>query len=147
MGTVAVSNRVIARNTFGQFIAECELARENMLRDMAEEGAALSRSLAPQGTKNDPRTVHLRDAITAKSTATAAHWEANARHALAQEKGGAPHTQTGWAQFFWEKEGREWQPGPNRISHPGNPAHPYLRPAYEIIMGRWMQYARRYYPR
>jgi hypothetical protein len=147
VGSVAVSNRVIARDTFGRFIAQCELAGEEMMHDMAEDGAALSRTLAPKGTKKDPRTPHLRDSITASSSGTSAHWEANARHALAQEKGGAPHPQTGWASFFWEKEGRDWEPGPNTISHPGNPAHPYLRPAYEIIMGRWMEYARRYYPR
>lgn len=146
MGEIAVSNRVVARNSIGRFLAECELAGEMMMRDMSEDGAALSRSLAPKGAKRDPRTPHLRDAITASSSATSAHWEADARHALAQEKGGAAHRQSGYARFFWEREGREWEPGSNQINHPGNPAHPYLRPAYEIIMGRWMEYARRYYP-
>lgn len=147
MGDVAVSNRVLARDSFGRFIAACEAAGADMMRDMAEDGAALSRTLAPKGTKPDPRTTRLTDSITASSTETSAHWQADARHALAQEKGGRPHEITGWVNFFWEKEGRDWEPGPNRIQHPGNPAHPYLRPAYEVIMGRWMEYARRYYPR
>lgn len=146
-GGVAVSNRVIARSSFGRFIQACSIAGENMMRDMAEDGAQLSRELAPKGAKDDPRTPHLADAITAHHTATSAQWQATARHALAQELGGAAHLQSGWVHFFWEREGREWEPGWNMINHPGNPAHPYLRPAYEAIMGRWMEYARRHFPR
>lgn len=144
---MAVSNRVVARDSFGQFIAACNIAGEQMMRDMADDGAELSRRLAPKGAKDDPRTPHLADAITAHYTATTAQWQATARHALAQELGSVRHPQTGWVSFFWEKEGRDWEPGPNIIDHPGNPPHPYLRPAYEAIMGRWMEYARRYYPR
>jgi hypothetical protein len=118
-----------------------------MMRDMAEDGAAVVAHARAEGHQGRPAHPALRRRYHGgSSTATSAHWEANARHALAQEKGGRPHEQTGWVNFFWEKEGRDWEPGPNRIHHPGNPAHPYLRPAYEIIMGRWMEYARRYYP-
>lgn len=147
MGEVAVSNRVVARDSFGLFIRACEVAGENMMRDMANDGAQLSRDFAPKGFRDDPRTPHLVDTISASYTATSAHWQATARHALAVEFGSSRHYQTGWARFFWEKEGREWEPGRNLIDHPAVGAHPYLRPSYDIIMARWMNYARRYYPR
>lgn len=146
MPGIAVSNHVIARNAFGQFIRQVEVAGPETMADIARDGAQLSRDLAPVGHKNDPRTPHLRDSIRGVARGTTAHWEATARHALPQETGGAAHLQTGEVSFFWEREGRDWTPGPNQINHPGNPAHPYLRPAYEAMMGRWMNYARRYYP-
>lgn len=147
MGDVAVSNTVIARSDIGRFISLCEEAGARMMADIANDGANLSRELAPKGVKDDPRTPHLADSIVAESTSTAARWKATARHALAQELGSIRHPQSGWVHFFWEKEGREWEPGPNIIDHPGNPPHPYLRPAYEAMMARWMVYARRHYPR
>jgi len=146
MGDIAVSNKVIARNGFGRFIAECKLAGAETMKDIAEKGADLSRQFAPKGHKPDPRTPRIVDSIRSSSTATTAHWEADARHALYQEKGAGPHEITGAVSFFWEKMGRMWRPGSNMIQHPGNPAHPYLRPAYLIMMSTWMDYAKRYYP-
>jgi hypothetical protein len=146
MGDIAVSNKVIARDEFGRFISECKIAGENTMRDIAEKGADLSRQLAPKGHKPDPRTRRLVEAITSSYTATTAHWEADARHAIAQEQGAGPHEISGNVSFFWEKMGRMWRPGKNMIQHPGNRAQPYLRPAYQIMMATWMDYARRYYP-
>lgn len=146
MGDIAVSNKVIARDEFGRFIAECRMAGELTMRDLAEKGAELSRVMAPKGHKPDPRTPRIVDSIRSSYTATTAHWEADARHALYQEKGAPPHAIPGDVSFFWEKMGRMWRPGHNIIAHPGNPAHPYLRPAYEIIMATWMSYAKRYFP-
>lgn len=147
MGTIATSNRVIARDQMGLFVSLCDQAGANMMRDMANDGAELSRAMAPKGAKADPRTPHLADSITSRSSGNSAHWQADARHALAVEFGAAPHPITGYVSFFWQREGRYWKPGRNMISHPGNRSQPYLRPAYEVIMGRWMEYARKYYPR
>jgi hypothetical protein len=146
MGDIAVSNKVIARDEFGRFIAACKVAGSETMRDIANKGADLSRQFAPKGHKPDPRTPRIVDSITSYSTATTAHWEADARHAIAQEQGAPPHEIPGDVSFFWEKMGRMWNPGKNTIHHPGNPAHPYLRPAYQIMMATWMDYAKRYYP-
>lgn len=144
---VAVSNKVIARNSFGQFIAECELAGAQTMQEVAEHGAELSRQFAPVGKKPDPRTPKLRDAITSAYTATTAHWKAIARHAVIVEStGSVQHFQTGDASFFWERESRMWTPGKNMIDHPPTTPQPYLRPAYEIMMNAWMSMAQRHYP-
>jgi hypothetical protein len=143
----AVSNRVVARNGIGRFRQQCSDAAENTIRDAVEEGAELSRSLAPVGHKKDPRTVKLKDSIESEVLSrTSGQWKSTARHALAIEKSAKPHPITGWVNFFWEREGRNWDGGPNMIQHPGNAAQPYLRPAYEIIMRRIMEIARRNYP-
>jgi hypothetical protein len=147
MADIAVSNKVTARNGLGQFIRDCEQAAEYTVRDAIEEGAKLSRALAPSGTKPDPRTVPLKDSITSAMTSrTQGHWSSSARHALAIEKGASPHGIPGNVSFFWENQGRWWTPGSNVIQHPGNAAQPYLRPAYEVIMHRIMGIARRHYP-
>lgn len=146
MSSAAVTNKVIARDSIGRFIAECEAGGEAMMEAMMNDGVKLSRAMAPKGHKDDPRTSRLVDSIDGTFDANSAQWWADARHALAQELGAAPHQISGWVNFFWEKEGRDWEPGPNRINHPGNPAHPFLRPAYESIMSRWMNYARKYFP-
>lgn len=144
---VAVSNRVVVRNSIGRFRQACSDAAEETIREAVEEGAALSRSLAPVGHKNDPRTVHLKDSVESEVLSrTSGQWKSTARHALAIEKGAVPHPITGWVSFFWENEGRDWTPGPNEIQHPGNSAQPYLRPAYETIMRRIMSIAREKYP-
>lgn len=146
MSSAAVTNEVIARDNFGRFISEIEAGGEQMMRAMMEDGIELSRAMAPKGAKDDPRTPKLVDSIDGTYSGTRASWWADARHALAQELGAVPHEITGWVNFFWEREGRDWDPGPNRINHPGNAPQPYLRPAYEMVMGRWMEYARRFFP-
>lgn len=142
---VAVSNKVIARDNFGRFINKLEAAKVATMDDLANAGANLSRQFAPKGIKRDPRTPHIADSIIAESTPTTASWKVLARHGLPQETGSKEHEITGQVAFFWEREGRWFRPGPNMIHHPGNPAKPYLRPAYEIIMKTWMDFAKRRY--
>lgn len=152
MGEIAVSNRVIARDSFGRFIAECQAAGPKTVRDMARDGAKLSKALAPVGHKPDPRSIPIRESIDWRSAGTTGYWFATARHALFQELGAGPHTIMGspFLRFFWEAAGRMWIPGlmgpQDIINHPGNPPQPYLRPAYEAIMAKAMAYARKYYP-
>jgi hypothetical protein len=138
---------VIARSNIGRFISQCEEAATATVKDAIKEGARLSKEFAPHGSKPDPRTKTIRDSIDHRMTgATRGEWYADARHALPQETGAAPHDITGYVSFFWEKEGRDWEPGPNTIHHPGNAPQPYLRPAYEIVMSRVMEIAKRHYP-
>jgi hypothetical protein len=150
---VGVSNKVVVRNGFGQFISEVEAAGSMTVDAVLDEGVALSRELAPVGAKPDPRTPSLRDAFyTQKLGRTSGIWGNFARHALAIERGARPHTIIGrpFMRFYWEEESRMWVPGlfgePDIINHPGNDAQPYLLPAYRTIMRRAMDIARRYYP-
>jgi hypothetical protein len=143
----AVSNRVVSRNGLGQFIRECEQAAERTARDLVERGAELSRNFAPVGHKVDPRTIPLAQSIESRMiSSTSGEWFATARHALPVEFGAGPHEITGQVHFWWENEGRWWEPGDNMINHPGNPAQPYLRPAYEIVMGMAIDVADENYP-
>lgn len=144
---VAFTTKVFWRNDIGQFAAACERAGTETVKAAIEEGADISRMLAPKGDKIDPRTIPLAASIQSEMTgATSGRWFATARHAAPQEFGGRPHPITGRVMFWWEKEGRPWMPGGNMIQHPGNPAHPYLMPAYEIISKRIMEIAKAKYP-
>lgn len=107
----------------------------------------MSIALAPKGAGDDPRTIALSDSIYSEMTgATSGHWVATARHAMPVEFGSVRHFQTGDVSFFWDAEGRMWEPGDNRIDHPAVAAQPYLRPAYKAIMGEMMQILKRHYP-
>lgn len=148
MEDVTVQVGVSIEDFSNEFVALCERAGEDMLRDMAEDGAALSRAYAPTGVKADPRTRALKDSITSSSDHDSAHWEATARHALIIEEGTSVWPQIpGNVKFFWEREGRDWIPGKNTINHPPTQAQPYLKPALEDIMSKWEGYALRHYPK
>jgi hypothetical protein len=142
-----VSNRIIVRNEMGQFIRDVEGAATETVKEAIEEGAALSRGFAPVGRKPDPRTGKIIDSFfTPVLSRTSGVWGNRARHALYQEKGTAPHEITGDVTFFWEKYWRMWEPGDNMIQHPGNPAHPFLAPAYRIVSRKLLDIAKRHYP-
>lgn len=144
---VATSTRVVMRDNFGRFIRECEEALGATIEEAVTDGADLSRDLAPVGHKEDPRTIPLGESIEPVVVSrTQGFWQATARHALPIEFGAAAHAIPGDVSFFWEREGRWWTPGSNEISHPGNAAQPYLRPAYHVIMRRIMDIARSRYP-
>jgi hypothetical protein len=144
---VAVSNRVLARNNLGQFIAACQRAATETVEEAIKEGEDLAKDFAPEGHKKDPRTVTLREGMYHKMlSATSGEFGCRARHALPQEFGAVPHDITGNVTFWWDAEGRPWLPGHNVIKHPGNPASPYLRPAYSAIMARVMRIAAAKYP-
>jgi hypothetical protein len=155
---LAVSTRVYARNSLGQFIADCKGAGSATVESLVSDGADLSRDLAPVGGKPDPRTIPLKDSIGwVMLSATSGAWFATARHALPTEFGGAPHIIEGnpGLRFYWEEAGRMWipasdfygQPGlVDVINHPGNPAQPYLRPAYRAMMAKAIEVADRFYP-
>lgn len=144
---IAVSQRVIARNSMGQFISAFERGVEESVREMVGEGARLSRAMAPTGTKADDRTPSLKNSIEEEMLSPRSGiWYSTARHALPIEKGAVPHPISGMVNFFWEREQRDWEPGLNIINHPGNRAQPFLRPAYETIMGRALQTTEKHMP-
>lgn len=152
MGYIAVSTRVYARSSLGRFIADCEGAGTATVRELVSDGADLSRDLSPKETGELAASIGW-----VMLSATSGQWYATARHALPQEFGASAHIIRGnpSLSFFWEKEGRMWIPAeafynePGRVDevhHPGNPPHPYLRPAYATIMATAIQVADRHYP-
>jgi hypothetical protein len=150
---VALSTRVFARNRIGQFTDECSAAGEATVSDMIDEGADLSRSLAPVGHKLDKRDVPLKESIESEMLSrTSGIWYSISGHALPIETGARAHPIPGkpGLRFWWDKEGRMFLPAPHGrvtvVQHPGNAAQPFLRPAYEAIMSRWSAIAKRYYP-
>lgn len=148
MAKVPLNMTVTHRNRWGQFAARYEHAGTQTVQDAVDEGARLSRSLAPVGGKPDPRTIPLRESIeSTMDGATRGHWGSSARHAGPVEYGARPHLITAMVRFFWESAGRMWTPGDGWINHPGNRAQPFLRPAAEIIKRRMSEIARRNYNR
>jgi hypothetical protein len=149
---IATSNQVIVRNNMGRFISELEAAGGATVDDMLKEGAALSRALAPRGKKPTRRgDIPIADSIfIRKISRTAGVWGSASKHALPQETGSKRHDIPGnpGLRFWWERKGRMFEPAKGKITvvdHPGNPAHPFLRPAYERVFGGWMKFARKNY--
>ena len=152
MSGVIYTNRVIARNNFGRFIAECEQAAENTVEDTVSEGADIAASLAPK------RTLRLASSIKPfMLSRTSGVWGSNVPYAAAQEKGAAPHPISAYVSFYWHKVGRQWlpppayeritgRPGADPIQHPGNPARHFLRDSQAIMKRRMIQIAKMRYP-
>ena len=147
MAVIAISNRVVARNSLGRFIADCEQAGHDTVDKLVERGESLSRRMAPK------RSGALAASISSHMLSrTSGVWQAMAPYALFQERGTTPHIMIGneFFSFFWDEAGRMWVPGlfgsPDIINHPGNPPQPFLRPAYEAVMAMAMSVARSQYP-
>jgi hypothetical protein len=143
----AISTRVIVRNNIGQFIRDCEGAATATVKDALNEGVAIAKVEAPVGHRADSRTAKIIDSFYTRILGrTSGVFGNSARHALYQERGTGPHPIPGDVSFFWEKKWRMCEPGETEIQHPGNPAHPYLAPAYRRVMGRIVSIAARHYP-
>jgi hypothetical protein len=143
---------VSARNSVGEFIKVIENAGHETIQELVEMGANESRRQAPVGDKHDRRTIPIKQSIFTQMTSRAqGMWGSSARHALYQEKGTRPHEiVSSKFKFFWQNEGRMWIPGlfqdPDIINHPGHDAQPFLEPAFNMVMTRWRQIARKHYP-
>ena len=151
----AVTTTVYSRNGIGQFKASLTGKAERTVQEAIKKGADRSRALAPVGPKADARTLPLKASIYSEMVSrTAGRWGSSARHAASVEFGAGPHTISGSPalSFFWESEGRQWIPAeayyhtpglPDLINHPGNPAQPFLRPAYREVSRELVAIARR----
>lgn len=141
MGEIVLKMHVSLRDEMGRFIAACDAAATKTVEDLINQGASMSRALAPV------KTGALSGSIEAHMTSSrSGEWYANTKYAMPQEFGAGPHGLPGNVSFFWENQGRMWEPGANEIQHPGNPPHPYLRPAYEAVMGKAVSVAAANYP-
>ncbi len=152
MSGVVYTNRVIARNSFGRFIRECEQAAEATVYDTVKEGAEVAAVLAPK------RTGRLASSIEPfMLSATSGVWGSNVKYAAAQEKGAVPHPISAYVSFYWDKMGRQWlhpptyqrltgHPGADPINHPGNAATHFLRDSAAMMQRRMAQIAKSRYP-
>lgn len=146
MAQLPLKMTVVHRGRWGRFAAHYENAGTQTVHDAIEEGAKISRALAPVGTKPDPRTIPLKASIDTEMTSrNSGRWLSTARHAHAVEFGSRPHTISARVRFWWEAAGRWWIPGEGFIHHPGNQAQPFMRPAYDVVKRRLSEIARKRY--
>lgn len=126
---IRVTNRVTVQDRFGQFLAQVEDADRRSVEEAAKVGAAAARARAPRSMV--PRHGrHMADTIHAGSAtggfsdrvigSVSAEIIVGTEHWRFTETGTRPHEITGNVSFFWEKEGRRWNPGSNTIRHPGS---------------------------
>lgn len=134
------SSTTYYRSNLGRFASSLDERADRIVNDAIERGADLSRALAPIGVKPDTRSIPLAASIfTERTSKTSGRWGSSARHGAAIEEGARPHLIVGnpHLRFYWEREGRMWEPGrfgePDVVNHPGNHAQPYLEPAYRIV--------------
>ena len=89
---IAATSTVVQRNSIGRFISECEVAAGRTIGELINDGMELSKSMAPVGSKPDPRTPTLRAAMFSQQLSrTSGIWGNFARHALPIELGAGPH--------------------------------------------------------
>jgi hypothetical protein len=153
MAGIGISNHVVLRDSFGRFKAAVGNAAADSIDEAIDLGERLSFERAPVGEKTDLRSVPLRSAFFKERTSrTQGYWGNAARHALFVEYGTVSHPIYGhpFLRFYWDNAGRNWVPGlfgtPDVVNHPGTPAEPYLRPAYDIVKSRLLDIMKRHYP-
>lgn len=123
-----ISTRFIVRDDMGRFKADCLAAATAVVRDCLDAGVAAARVAAPE------RTGLLRGSFVDEILSrTSGHFLNTADYALYQDQGAGPHPLPGNVTFWWENEGRFWEPGDNTISHPGNPATHFMDAGYDAM--------------
>lgn len=127
MAEIEFQTNVIARDNFGRFIAHVEEGITTSVEEAIIAGAEAGRAAAPHKTGALEGSIQpaMTGAHSGVVTVGTDHWRY-------QERGTAPHKIKGTVRFWWEREGREWNPGPNQINHPGNPALHFMRTAYRV---------------
>jgi hypothetical protein len=143
---------VAARDNFGHFIKEIELAGRSTVEDLVKEGARISTRLAPVGHRHDLRSIPLKQSIFHYMRGrTQGAWGSSARHAMFVEKDTRAHPIPGnpYLRFFWVRENRFWEPGlfgeMDVVNHPGTEAQPFLEPALHEVMRKWRRIAAKNY--
>lgn len=134
MAGVTVGARVLARNHLGQFLAKVDRAIVAGLESTVRHGAEVAIAAAPEKTGELKATIEpvmLSDREAALTVGTH-YWKY-------QEYGTRPHDITGHVRFWWEKEGREWEPGANIINHPGNPGLHFMEKARAEMVREFAQ--------
>lgn len=142
----------LLHNGYDEFVERCKLAAFQSVDEMRQIGERRARVYAPV------KTTALRGAMRSRMRSRTEGEVSNAKpYALPQELGASPHPITGFLNFFWEKIGRMFvwnNPAYNNwneaegatVRHPGNRAHPYIRPALRYAISQWRRILPRYYP-
>lgn len=130
----ACTNNVYVRDSAGRFLERWNEKKREASRRLAKEGAEIAYALAPKRTRRMANT--LLDPANQTSGTSGFSWKVQAPYWRVQEGGGPAHPITGMVNFWWEKEGRAWNPGMNWIRHPGNPGVHFMQRSYEAIKPR-----------
>lgn len=152
MGTLVVSRQLTVRDRSGAFIADCAGAASKSIAEAIQQGAAISRSMAPVKTGTLAGSI-----APVQLSRTTGVWGTDIFYAMYQEKGAGPHEIPSRVSFYWERMGRQWMwpetyliktgfPGADPINHPGNPAQPFLEPAYDMMKHKLVRIMAKYYP-
>jgi hypothetical protein len=145
MATLRAYVQTSFRDSSGRFTAHVENAVREALLEAAERGAQRSRELAPSGPPQPwKHQEKLEDSIDVFDHGSSAGWGSSAPHAGAIEFGAAPHGIDGdpLLGWFWGKRDGKMVKA-KHVEHPGNAAHPFLRPAFEEIKHELIDIIRR----
>lgn len=171
MAKVEFSARANWDDDFGTFSKRVEAAVEAAVVELVEEGADISRELAPEGNMSSPNTRPpgrlKRSIYTYRKSRFVGGWGSDEPHADAVEFGAGSHPIFGNPKLSFRatggKDKRRTQSkrtgrflkqydytgkiiSPTYVNHPGNEAQPYLRPALEEIKARFVDTIKSYMP-
>jgi hypothetical protein len=137
MAEIEATCRVYARMDTGRFLDRLAVAERAAVRETVDEGMAVARALAPK------KSGAMAASIAPTYGTSGGSWSVGTDHWRFTEDGAIPHKITGWVNFFWVREGRDWDPGPNTIKHPGIRARHFMRRSYKIAAPKLLQRIRR----
>lgn len=143
MAGIHVSNQVIARDDLGRFIADIENAAPRLIQASLDAGKDAAIAETPVNTGRLAGSF-----FTRLVSRTVGYLGNPTPYARWQDEGGDAHEQRANVSFFWEEQGRMWEPGrpPQVIHHPGNPAHHFMRAGYNRACAFARANMDRYYP-
>ncbi len=145
MGAIHVSPEIRYRDRSGQFLAECDGAAAEAVKATGEEGKSIAMAMAPVGSEPDERDIPIVAGLEFYMTgATSGVIVSKSGHSLPQEFGAGPHSIGAPGQYLHNPFNQFSARGP--VQHPGNPAQPFLRPAYNVIRRKMTEIMARFYP-
>lgn len=138
MGELDLKVKVVARDSLGHYLAKIHREAVATVEDVSRASAAFARAREPV------KTGALRASTQAVLTGgTSGGVVFGTNHWRYQDEGTSVHDITGNVSFFWAKEGRQWTPGSNTITHPGNRAIHFIAATQAYANHEFMAAARR----
>jgi hypothetical protein len=137
MGSLDYTVSVTAKSELGRFFAKIDREKLATITDIVHRGAEFAKGRVPIDTGALCASINTTTGTSGGSISFGTdHW----KH---QDRGTRPHPITGNVSFFWKREGRQWTPGQNTISHPGNRAVHFIAATEAYVKREFMAAARR----